>query len=38
MLTDPISTYQVKGGETLYNVNENLGVFINSGYVQKVLS
>ena len=31
---DPISTYQVKGG-ALYNVNENLGVFINSGYVQK---
>ena len=31
---DPITTYQVKGG-ALYNVNENLGVFINSGYVQK---
>ena len=31
---DPISTYQVKGG-ALYNVNDNLGVFINSGYVQK---
>ena len=31
---DPISTQQVKGG-ALYNVNENLGVFINSGYVQK---
>ena len=31
---DAITTYQVKGG-ALYNVNENLGVFINSGYVQK---
>jgi len=31
---DPITTYQVKGG-ALFNVNENLGVFINSGYVQK---
>jgi len=31
---DPISTYQVKGG-ALYNVNENLGVFLNTGYVQK---
>ena len=31
---DPISTYQVKGG-ALYNVNENLGLFVNSGYVQK---
>ena len=31
---DPIQTYQVKGG-ALYDVSDNLGVFVNSGYVQK---
>ena len=31
---DPIQTYQVKGG-ALYNVSDNLGVFINTGLVEK---
>ena len=31
---DPIQTYQVKGG-ALYNINDNLGLFINTGLVEK---
>ena len=31
---DPILTYQVKGG-ALYHINEDLGVFFNTGYVEK---
>jgi len=31
---DPISTYQVKGG-AYYNLNDDFGVFFNTGYVQK---
>ena len=31
---DAITTYQIKGGG-LYNVNDNLGVFLNAGLVEK---
>ncbi len=31
---DPILTYQVKGG-ALFNVNDDLGLFVNTGYVEK---
>jgi hypothetical protein len=31
---DPITTYQVKGG-ALFNVSDNLGLFVNSGLVEK---
>jgi outer membrane cobalamin receptor len=31
---DPIQTYQVKGG-ALFNVNDNLGLFVNTGLVEK---
>jgi len=31
---DPITTYQVKGG-ALFNVNDNLGLFVNTGLVEK---
>ena len=31
---DAITTYQVKGGG-LYNINDNLGVFLNAGLVEK---
>ena len=34
IVADPISTYQVKGG-ALYNVSDDMGVFFNTGYVQK---
>ena len=34
IVADPISTYQIKGGG-LYNINDNVNIFANAGYVEK---